>query len=99
MGTRRTTDGGFRFRSASLSHSLIMANLVGVVVASVGIALFAWSRFLRLPWHIAAATGLGQVVIVTVLVVTVLEQRRKRSIRLAQEFAFLNRHIRNALPR
>jgi hypothetical protein len=87
-----------RFRSASLFHSLIMAAVVGVLVASVGIALFALSLYLQIPWHIAAATGgIGQVVIVTILLVIVLEQRRKRSIRQTQEFTFLNHHIRNAI--
>jgi len=88
----------FRFRSASFSHSLIMATVVGVVVASVGIALFALSRYLQIPWQIAAATGgIGQVVIVSVLLVIVLEQHRKRLIRQAREFTFLNHHIRNAI--
>jgi hypothetical protein len=87
-----------RFGSASLSHSLIMATVVGAVVASVGIALFALSRYLQIPWQIAAAAGgIGQVAIVTVLLLIVLEQRRKRLIRLAQEFTFLNHHIRNAI--
>jgi phosphate/sulfate permease len=87
-----------RFRPTSLSHSLIMATVVGVIVAAVGIALFALSRYLQVPWHIAAATGgIGQVIIVSVLVLIVLEQRRKRSIRLAQEFTFLNHHIQNAI--
>ena len=87
-----------RFRSASLFHSLIMATVVGAVVASVGIALFALSRYLQIPWHMAAAAGgIGQVVIVSVLLLVVLEQRRKRSIRQAQEFIFLNHHIRNAI--
>jgi hypothetical protein len=86
------------FRSASLFHSLILATLAGVVVAAVGIALFALSRSLQIPWHIAAATGgIGQVVIVSVLLLIVLEQRRKRLIRQAQEFTFLNHHIRNAI--
>jgi len=87
-----------RFRSASLLHSLILATVVGVLVASVGIALFALSRYLQTPWHIAAATGgIGQVAIVTVLLMIVLEQRRKRSIRQTQELIFLNHHIRNAI--
>ena len=86
------------FRSTSLFHSLIMATVVGMIVAAVGIGLFALSRKLQIPWHIAAATGgIGQVVIVSVLLLIVLEQRRKRSIRLAQEFTFLNHHIRNAI--
>ena len=86
------------FRSSSLSHSLIMATVVGAVVAAVGIALFALSRYLQIPWHIAAAAGgIGQVVIVSVLLLVVLEQRRKRLIRQAREFTFLNHHIRNAI--
>lgn len=88
----------FRFRSASFFDSLIMATVVGVLVASVGIALFGLSRYLQTPWHIGAATGgIGQVVIVSVLLMIVLEQRRKRSIRQTQEFTFLNHHIRNAI--
>ena len=87
-----------RFRSASLLDSLIIATVVGALVASVGIALFALSRYLQIPWHIAAAIGgVGQVVIVTFLLMIVLEQRRKRSIRQARELAFLNHHIRNAI--
>ncbi len=87
-----------RFRSASLFGSLSIATVVGALVASVGIALFALSRYLQIPWHIAAAIGgVGQVVIVTFLVMTVLEQRRKRSIRQARELTFLNHHIRNAI--
>src|ERR1017187_3486012 len=86
------------FRSSSLSHSLIMATVVGAVVAFVGIALFALSRYLQIPWHMAAAAGgIGQVVIVSVLLLVVLEQSRKRSIRQVQEFIFLNHHIRNAI--
>lgn len=87
-----------RFASASLSHSLIMAAGIGVIVAAVGIALFALSRYLKISLSIAAAAGgIGQVAIVTVLLLIVLEQRRKKLIRLAQEFTFLNHHIRNAI--
>src|ERR1019366_1340952 len=87
-----------RFHSASLFDSLIIATVVGALVASVGIALFALSRYLQIPWHIAAAIGgVGQVVIVTCLLMIVLEQRRKRSIRQARELTFLNHHIRNAI--
>src|ERR1035438_1584917 len=79
-----------QFRSASLFDSLIIATVVGALVASVGIALFALSRYLQIPWHIAAAIGgVGQVVIVTFLLMIVLEQRRKRSIRQARELTFL----------
>ena len=87
-----------RFRLASLFDSLIIATVVGVLVASVGIALFALSRFQQIPWHIAAVIGgVGQVVIVTVLLTIVFEQYRKRSIRKARELTFLNHHIRNAI--
>jgi hypothetical protein len=87
-----------RFRSHSFSRSLTIATTVGVLVASVGVALFALSRYLQTPWPTAAATGgVGQVVIVTFLLVIVLEQRRKRLIQHAQEFTFLNHHIWNAL--
>jgi hypothetical protein len=87
-----------RFRSASLLDSLIIATVVGALVASVGIALFALSRDLQIPWHIAAAIGgVGQVVIVTFLLMIVLEQRRKRSILQARELTFLNHHIWNAI--
>src|SRR5271165_5903229 len=98
-GRARTYDQSwFRFSHSSLSNSLTVATVVGVAVASVGIALFVLSRYLQVPWHIAAAAGgIGQVVIVSVLVMIVLEQRRKRLIRQAQEFTFLNHHIRNAI--
>jgi len=87
-----------QFRSASLFDSLIIATVVGALVASVGIALFALSRYLQIPWHIAAAIGgVGQVVIVTFLLMIVLEQRRKRLIQHAQELTFLNHHIWNAI--
>ena len=87
-----------RFRSASLLDSLIIATVVGALVACVGVALFALSRYLQIPWHIAAAIGgVGQVVIVTFLLMIVLEQRRKRSIRQARELTFLNHHIWNAI--
>jgi hypothetical protein len=90
--------GWSRFRSASRFRSLTIAIVVGVLVASVGVALFALSRYLQIPWHIAAATGgVGQVAIVTLLLLIVLEQRRKRLIQHAQELTFLNHHIWNAI--
>jgi hypothetical protein len=86
------------FRSTSLSHSLTIATVAGVLVASVGIALFALSRYLQIPWHVAAATGgVGQVIIVAFLLLIVLEQRRKRLAQHAQELTFLNHHIWNAI--
>jgi hypothetical protein len=87
-----------RFRSTSLVDSQMIATGVGMLVASVGIALFALSRYLQIPWHLAAATGgVGQVVIVSFLLMIVLEQRRKQSIRQARELTFLNHHIWNAI--
>ncbi|HXY48398.1 MAG TPA: hypothetical protein VEI01_03025 [Terriglobales bacterium] len=84
--------------SVSLFRSLVIATVVGVLVASVGIALFALSRYLQTPWPVAAAVGgVGQVVIVSLLLAIVLEQRRKRLVRHGQELAFLNHHIWNAI--
>ncbi len=86
------------FRSGSLLQSLITAIMVGVLVASLGIALFALSHYRQTPWYTAAAIGgVAQVLILTFLVTLVLEQRRKRSIRRTLELAFLNHHIRNAI--
>src|SRR5712692_7667649 len=88
----------FEFRSGSLFQSLITAIMVGVLVASLGIALFALSHYRQTPWYTAAAIGgVAQVLILTFLVTLVLEQRRKRSIRRTLELAFLNHHIRNAI--
>jgi len=42
---------------ASFFDSLIMAIVVGVLVASVGIALFALSRYLQTPWHMQPLLG------------------------------------------
>jgi hypothetical protein len=81
-----------------LLHSLVIATVVGVLVASVGIALLALSRYLQTPWPLAVgAGGVGQVVIVGFLLVIVLEQRRNRLVRQAQELTFLNHHIWNAI--
>jgi hypothetical protein len=92
---RKTHNG---FRSSSLLQSLVTATIVGGVVASVGIGLFALSGYLQTPWHTAAAVGgVGQVLIVSFLITLVLEQRRRRTIRQTLEHAFLNHHIRNAI--
>jgi len=86
------------FRSGSLLQSLITAIMVGVLVASLGIALFALSHYRQTPWYTAAAiAGVAQGLMLTFLVTLVLEQRRKRSIRRTLELAFLNHHIRNAI--
>ncbi len=88
----------FEFRSGSLLQSLITATVVGVLVASVGIALVALAHYRQTPWYTAAAIGgVAQVLMLTFLVTLVLEQRRKRSIRRTLELAFLNHHIRNAI--
>jgi uncharacterized membrane protein len=88
----------FEFRSGSLFQSLTTAMGVGVLVASVGVALFALSHYRQMPWYTAAAIdGVAQVLILTFLVTLVLEQYRKRSIRRTLELAFLNHHIRNAI--
>jgi hypothetical protein len=87
-----------RLRSVSLFHSLIIATVAGFIVASVGIVLFALSRYLQIPWPIAAAAGgVGQAVIVGFLLVIVLEQRRTQLVRHARELTFLNHHIWNAI--
>jgi len=45
----------------------------------------------------ATVEGLVQMLIVTVLVTIILEQRRKQAMRRTLELAFLNHHVRNAL--
>jgi len=88
----------FEFCASSLLQSSITATVLGVLIAAMGIVLFALSRYLQTPWYTAAAIGgVGQVVIVGFLVTLVLEQRRRRTIRQTLEQAFLNHHIRNAI--
>ena len=88
----------FQFSSASLFQSLITAIIVGVVVALVGVVIIKVSQTGQIPWYIlASAEGIVQLLIVTVLLTILLEQRRKRSIRRTLELAFLNHHIRNAM--
>jgi hypothetical protein len=88
----------FDFKSASLFQSLITAATIGIFVGSVGVALNAVWFYRQTSWHVTATVqGLVQMLIVTVLVTIVLEQRRKRAIRRTLELAFLNHHVRNAL--
>ena len=88
----------FQFSSASLFQSLITAIIVGVVVALVGVVIIKVSQTGQIPWYILASVeGIVQLLIVTVLLTILLEQRRKRCIRRTLELAFLNHHIRNAM--
>ena len=88
----------FDFKSASLFQSLTTAATIGIFVGSVGVALNAVWFYRQTSWHVTATLqGLVQMLIVTVLVTMVLEQRRKRAIRRTLELAFLNHHVRNAL--
>jgi hypothetical protein len=88
----------FDFKSASLFQSLITAATIGIFVGSVGVTLNAVWFYRQTSWHVTATVqGLVQMLIVTVLVTLVLEQRRKRAIRRTLELAFLNHHVRNAL--
>jgi hypothetical protein len=65
-----------RFRSASLFDSLTIAPVFGVLVASAGIALFV-AQSANSVAHSSRYRGVGQVVIVSFLLMIVLEQRRK----------------------
>lgn len=86
------------FGSASLFQSLITAGVVGLVVAFVGVTLDEVRRQGNASWYVNAITvAVVEMAIVTALVTTVLEQRRKRAIRRTLELAFLNHHIRNAV--
>src|ERR1700674_2047000 len=88
----------FDFRSASLFQSLTTAATIGIFVGLVGVALNAVWFYREISWQVTATVeGLVQMLIVTVLVTMVLEQRRKRAIRRTLELAFLNHHVRNAL--
>ena len=88
----------FDFKSASLFQSLTTAAMIGIFVGSVGVALNAVWFYRQTSWHVTTTVqGLVQMLIVTVLVTIVLEQRRKRAIRRTLELAFLNHHVRNAL--
>jgi len=88
----------FDFKSASFFQSLTTAATIGIFVGLVGVALNTVWFYRQTSWHLTATVeGLVQMLIVTVLVTIVLEQRRKRAIRRTLELAFLNHHVRNAL--
>jgi hypothetical protein len=88
----------FDFKSASLFQSLTTAATIGILVGLVGVALNAVWFYRQTSWHVTATVqGLVQMLIASVLVTVVLEQRRKRAIRRTLELAFLNHHVRNAL--
>jgi hypothetical protein len=88
----------FDFKSASLFQSLTTAATIGIFVGLVGAVLNAVWFYRQTSWYMTAMVeGLVQMLIVTVLVTIVLEQRRKRAIRRTLELAFLNHHVRNAL--
>jgi hypothetical protein len=88
----------FDFKSASLFQSLTTAAMIGIFVGLVGVVLNAVWFYRQTSWQVTATVqGLVQMLIVTVLVTIVLEQRRKRAIRRTLELAFLNHHVRNAL--
>ena len=88
----------FDFKSASLFQSLTTAATIGIFVGSVGLVLNAVWLYRQTSWHVTVAIdSLVQMLIITVLLTVVLEQRRKRAIRRTLELAFLNHHVRNAL--
>jgi hypothetical protein len=88
----------FDFKSASFFQSLTTAATIGIFVGLVGAALNTVWFYRQTSWHLTATVeGLVQMLIVTVLVTIVLEQRRKRAIWRTLELAFLNHHVRNAL--
>jgi hypothetical protein len=79
-------------------RSLTTTPTIGIFVGSVGVALNTVWFYRQTSWEVTATVqGLLQMLIVTVLVTIVLEQRRKRAIRRTLELAFLNHHVRNAL--
>ena len=76
----------FDFKSASLFQSLTTAATIGIFVGSVGVALNTVWFYRQTSWQVTATVqGLVQMLIVSVLVTVVLEQRRKRAIRRTLE--------------
>lgn len=87
-----------RFGSASLAQSFLAAAVIAIIVGSVAVILDAvWTQRATVWYVRAIVVGSLQVLLVTLLVTAVLEQRRKRIIQRTLEMAFLNHHIRNAL--
>jgi hypothetical protein len=71
---------------------------IGTIVATVAVTLdAAWTQH-ETVWYVRAIIIASlQLVLVTLLVTAVLEQRRRQIIRRKLERRFLNHHIRNAL--
>jgi hypothetical protein len=86
------------FASGSLVQSLVTAGMMGAVVSLIGVLLDTVRRQGNSSWYLSAATAaVVEAGIVTAMVATVIEGRRKRVIRRTLELAFLNHHIRNAI--
>jgi uncharacterized membrane protein len=84
--------------STSFSHSVVAAVTIGAIVAAVAVILDATWTQRATVWYVRVmVVGALQLLVVSVLVTAVLEQRRKRLVRRTLELAFLNRNIRNAL--
>src|SRR5437867_8341619 len=80
----------FQFSSDSLFQSLITAIIVGVVVALVGVVLIKVSQIGQIPLYILASIEVvAQLLVVTVLLPVVFEQRRMRSIQISMELDYL----------
>ena len=89
---------GSRPEPATLGRSVMAAVVIGIIVASAAIILDAtWTQHETIWYVRAAVIGSLQLVLVTLLVTAVLEQRRRQIIRRTLERRFLNHHIRNAL--
>lgn len=86
------------FGSMSFGHSVVAAVTIGAIVAAVAVILDATWTQRATVWYVRAMVVGGlQLLLVSVLVTAVLEQRRKRLVRRTLELAFLNHNIRNAL--
>jgi hypothetical protein len=83
---------------STVGQSVIAAVVIGTIVAAAAVVLDAtWTQH-ETVWYVRAILiGSLQVVLVTLLVTAVLEQRRRQIIRRKLERRFLNHHIRNAL--
>lgn len=87
-----------RPKPATLGRSVVAAVIIGIIVASAAVILDTVWTHNESTWYVRAIViGLLQLVLVTLLVTAVLEQRRRQIIRRKLERRFLNHHIRNAL--
>jgi hypothetical protein len=85
-------------KPTTLGRSVLAAVSIGIIVASVAVILDATWTLRETTWYVRAIViGSLQLILVTLLVTAVLEQRRRQLIRRALERRFLNHHIRNAL--